>query len=318
MNKILHATEIKPNFNELKATWTTMLSKYFTLDGKLKHEFEKHVNCPYCDEKSQSDEFNLNGFRHVKCAKCETLYVSPRLNDKCIEELYSNEYYSEMYQNSMIPIFDQRKEKIGKSKYGQILNHSKVKNGRVLDIGAGIGEVSSVFKDNGWSTHLTEMNKSAIEWLRSRNHDEVFHGAFDQYKSEHKFDVIMAWGVVEHVVDPINFLKKACSMLKPNGIFVSEVPHGNCLLADYAKISNKDPERILMGEQHIVLYSINAYENIHTDANFKKVHVQTNGLDFSTILKINNLALPDHFISEVQNSIDSNQYGDLIRGFWTV
>ena len=161
------------------------------------------------------------------------------------------------------------------------------------------------------------MNSRAYDWLLTRKYHEVFHGTFDDYKTTEKFDVIMAWGVVEHVLDPHQFLLKVKSLLKPGGIFVSEVPHGNCLLVDYSRNTGKDPERILMGEQHIVLYSKQAYEELHKNAGFSLVHVQTNGLDFSTILKINNQSLDDKIILDIQRSLDENYYGDLLRGFWS-
>jgi SAM-dependent methyltransferase len=317
MNHVVHAIDVKPKFDELKAIWTKMLARFFDEKGALKPDFSKVVPCPFCDTNKTTAEFTLNGFRHVECTNCQTLYVTPRLNDRCIEELYSDEYYAEMYESSMLPAFEVRKEKIGKSKFAQILKQSPVSKGRVLDIGGGIGEVSDVFRDNGWQTHITEMNKRAIKWLKTRNYTEVFEGLFDQYQTDHQFDVIMAWGVVEHVLDPNAFLTRVNHLLKPGGIFVSEVPHGNCLLVDYARSSGKDPERILMGEQHIVLYSKPAYEKLHQRAGLIPVHVQTNGLDVSTILKINQQAIAEPVLLEMQNAIDANEHGDLLRGFWT-
>ena len=70
-------------------------------------------------------------------------------------------------------------------------------------------------------------------------------------------------------------------------------------------------------EQHIVLYSLNAYRGIHTNAGLNELHIQTNGLDFSTILDMNESSLDDRIISESQDLIDNKLYGDLLRGFWT-
>lgn len=314
---VVNAVDVKPNFDELKTIWSKMLAQFFDQNGVLKPEYSKGVNCPHCKSSSVAKAFNLNGFNHVECTECETLYVTPRLKDSAIEELYSDEFYSEFYQNSMLPAFELRKEKIGKRKFNQIMEYSKVKKGKVLDIGCGIGEVSDVFLDNGWDTHVTEMNPRAYQWLKTRSHKDTFHGTFDDFQTAQKFDVVMAWGVVEHVVDPHQFLSKVKSLLKPGGVFVSEVPHGNCLLVDYSRNTGRDPERILMGEQHIVLYSKKAYEQIHVKAGFSPLHVQTNGLDFSTILKINNQKLDDSIILDVQQALDEQYYGDLLRGFWT-
>ncbi|AXX16226.1 MULTISPECIES: hypothetical protein [Leptospira] len=68
-----------------------------------------------------------------------------------------------MYTRSMLPIFEKRKQLIGYKKYSQIINHLSANlKGKILDIGAGIGEVVDVFKEESWETHAIEMNQVAI------------------------------------------------------------------------------------------------------------------------------------------------------------
>ena len=317
MEQILRADEIKPDFEGLKNKWGEMLKKYY-LDAKtLNPKYTLEVPCTHCGSKSIDQSFDLNGFRHKTCSECKTLYVSPRLSDTCIEELYCDDYYSEMYTRSMLPAFEKRKQLIGRRKYAQAVSYwGGQGRGRVLDIGAGIGEVSDVFRDEGWSTHAIEMNSVAAEWLRGCGHEEVFHGSFEDYTTNHKFDIIMAWGVVEHVVDPDAFLRRVHELLVPGGLFVSEVPHGQCLLVDMARKTGMDPKRILMGEQHIVLYSTKAYNVLHERNGLEKIHLQTNGLDFDTIFKEKKICVSDDVLAPMQECIDEKLYGDLLRGFW--
>ena len=67
-----------------------------------------------------------------------------------------------------------------------------------------------------------EVNGAAIEHLKNIG-IKVFEDSFFNYNSNGKFDVIMAWGVIEHITDPSLFLDKVYSMLNPSGVFVSEV-----------------------------------------------------------------------------------------------
>lgn len=109
MERILRADEIKPDFEGLKNRWEEMLRKYY-LDAKiLNPKYTLEVPCTHCGSKSIEQSFDLNGFSHKTCSECKTLYVSPRLNDTAIEELYSDDYYSEMYTRSMLPVFEKRK-----------------------------------------------------------------------------------------------------------------------------------------------------------------------------------------------------------------
>lgn len=317
MAQILRADDIKPDFEGLKSKWKEMLGKYYLDSKALNPQYTLKIPCPHCGSESIDSQFDLNGFCHKTCSKCKTLYVSPRLNDACIAELYSDDYYSEMYTRSMLPVFEKRKQLIGRRKFTQTIScWGGAKTGRVLDIGAGIGEVTDVFREEGWHSHAIEMNKIAVEWLKGRGHEEVFHGTLDQYKARQKFDIIMAWGVVEHVVDPDAFLTKVHELLAPDGLFVSEVPHGQCLLVDMARKTGLDPQRILMGEQHIVLYSTKAYTDLHERNGLKQVFLQTNGLDFSTLFKELNISVEDNVLASMQECIDMQLYGDLLRGFW--
>ena len=154
-NRITSPEQVKPNFIKVKEHWKNLLSKYYTSDGKLNSNYIIDVDCPHCASKKRAKSFELNAFHHHVCVDCECVYVSPRLNNDALDELYADEYYSEMYNKSMIPFFDKRKELIGQSKYSQVIDsiesirQNKLKPLRVLDIGAGIGEVISVFNDNG-------------------------------------------------------------------------------------------------------------------------------------------------------------------------
>lgn len=317
VGKSLRADDIKADFENLKTRWNQMLRKYFVSEQTLDTKYTIETSCPHCNSIKIVASFLLNGFWHKICESCKIVYVSPRLKNEFIEELYADEYYSEMYARSMLPLFDKRKELIGKSKYSQSIHHwGGTSPGRVLDIGGGIGEVIDVYRENKWQTHVTEMNLVAIDWLKKRGFTEVFHGSLDAYDPTNEFDIIMAWGVVEHVINPDVFLQKVVSMLKPGGVFISEVPHGQSLLIDYSRKTGLDPKRILMGEQHIVLYSIQAYTDLHERNGLDKIHLQTNGLDVSTIFKESGVNISDEMLTPLQESVDEKMYGDLLRGFW--
>ncbi len=314
---VINASDVKPNFSKVKEVWQEMLSEYYEHNNMLKEEFIVDVNCPHCDSNDSHSSFDLNGFNHKTCSNCDSVYVSPRLNDECLHKLYSDNYYSEMFTKSMIPFFDKRKQFIGENKYTQINEYfsAKESQNKVLDIGCGVGEVIDVFKDNGWDCEAIELNPVASEWLKRRG-IKVFNDTLDNYHSDQEFDLIMAWNVIEHVTNPKEFIKKSFDLLRPGGLFVSEVPHGNSMLIDYCRSSGLDPLRILQGEQHIMLYSIPAYKELHEMCGFKSELIQTNGLDLGTILDCAEVEASRDLISLIQDLVDSKLYGDLLRGFW--
>jgi len=321
ITKITAPEQVKPNFTNVKERWKKLLDKYYDDDGSLNSNHTIDVDCPHCSSKRKKNSFDLNAFHHHSCVDCKCVYVSPRLKNSALEELYEDEYYSEMYNQSMLPFFDKRKELIGQSKYIQVIEcvqevrKTQTKSLRVLDIGAGIGEVISVFNDNGHDCEAIEVNKIAIKQLKDLK-IKVFDDSFYNFNSIEKFDVIMAWGVVEHITDPSLFLDKVYSLLNPSGVFVSEVPHSESVLVDYCQKTGKDPLRILQGEQHIILYSNQAYCELHEKSGLNKHLVKTNGLDISTIFSINDQDIDENVKTDVQSSLDDLMKGDLLRGFW--
>lgn len=317
MSDPLRPGDIKAELQELGSVWSLMLTQFFR-DGELDEACSVEVPCPHCGHTEVEQVFRLKGFRHGTCVSCATVYVSPRLTDDCIEELYSNEYYNTLYMTSILPMFTQRTQLLGRGKFDQLAALLGGQSaGRVLDIGAGVGEILEVFRDEGWATHAIEMNEKAVDWLSERGHTEVFHGRLQDYdEATHNFDVIMAWGVVEHVLDADDFLTRVHGLLAPGGMFVSEVPHAQSLLVDVVRRSGMDPGRIVMGEQHIKLYSVGAYTELHERNGLVLAHMQTNGLDVSTLLEKDKSFLPDGLLAAMQQSIDARSYGDLLRGFW--
>jgi len=314
--KSISANELKPRFQELKDQWDEKLKQFFLEENKLNPEFSMVVACPHCASSSVEETFDLNGFVHHRCAECRTIYVSPRLNETCTKEIF-DDYYQEMYTRSMLSVFEERKALIGRRKFRQAASFTTIDGaGRVLDIGAGIGEVIDVFRDEGWTTHAIEPNNAAAEWLLKRGHQEVHRGTLESYISPHKFDVIMAWSVIEHAEKPDQFIKKVCELLATDGVFVSEEPHGESLLVDMVRDTGMDPKRILMGEQHVILYSTQAYLDLHEKNGLENIHLQTNGLDIDTIFQHYNMGAADNISMAIQKGIDSKLYGDLLRGFW--
>lgn len=103
MGKIIRADDIKGDFENLKTRWNQMLRKYFVSEQTLDDKYTMETPCPHCNSISIIANFLLNGFWHRTCEKCKTIYVSPRLKNDFILELYADEYYSEFYTRSMLP-----------------------------------------------------------------------------------------------------------------------------------------------------------------------------------------------------------------------
>ena len=120
MNVPLRPGDVMTDREELGFVWSSLLSRFFR-DRELDEACSVEVACPHCGHTEVEQVFRLKGFRHGTCVSCETVYVSPRLTDECIEELYSNEYYNTLYITSVLPMFKQRTRLLGRGKFDQLV-----------------------------------------------------------------------------------------------------------------------------------------------------------------------------------------------------
>jgi SAM-dependent methyltransferase len=107
---------------------------------------------------------------------------------------------------------------------------SKNPRARILDIGCGAGANAAVIKKAHPETHYLgiEPNARAAEMVREVV-DEVFHGMLEDWLAtnpQEPYDAVILSDVVEHVVDPVGFMRKLAEHPATRGAtFVISVPN---------------------------------------------------------------------------------------------
>ncbi|MDH0089856.1 class I SAM-dependent methyltransferase [Achromobacter mucicolens] len=96
---------------------------------------------------------------------------------------------------------------------------------RVLEIGCGTGYLLSLLQARGADVVGIEPGGQGGE-SGNRYGVRVIKGFFPTTAITDKFDVIIAYGVLEHIIDPVQFLKDVANSLRPGGTAYIAVP--NC------------------------------------------------------------------------------------------
>jgi SAM-dependent methyltransferase len=98
--------------------------------------------------------------------------------------------------------------------------------GRLLDVGCGNGAFIAGMANLGWDVAGVEPDRAAVEAAKRRFGLEVMWSSFEeaQFPSD-SFDVITMSHVIEHVPDPVRFLREAKRVLKPRGRVVVVTPN---------------------------------------------------------------------------------------------
>lgn len=108
----------------------------------------------------------------------------------------------------------------------EILSHY-VSNGNVLDVGCASGMFLELASKAGWSIAGVEPSARLFEKAKHRlGRSAMILRATLQKANlpEAAFDAITLWDVLEHVREPIPFLKVCRSLLKPRGLLFINVP----------------------------------------------------------------------------------------------
>lgn len=94
-----------------------------------------------------------------------------------------------------------------------------------LDIGCGIGDVSSFIATKGWSGKAIDISEKAVDAAKTRLSDyPVKVEKMSFFSEKDKFNTIIAFDVIEHIENDGEAIIKISDLLEPNGYFVMIVP----------------------------------------------------------------------------------------------
>jgi len=120
--------------------------------------------------------------------------------------------------------FISRKEKIL-----SVFNKYISRSGKVIEVGAGTGNVSQYLIAGGYNVAVGEMHFNGLKYaqqygIRDCYQFDLFNPPFEDY-----FDTIGLFDVLEHLDDDILALKQCSAMLKSSGKIVLTIPAFNFL-----------------------------------------------------------------------------------------
>jgi len=242
--------------------------------------------------------------RHVKCRKCQLVYVNPiekasRINDN----------YSEM-ENIDASIIRRSRLLATKSQVKLIKRYKS--NTTLLDIGCGEGFFLFNASKAGYVTKGVELSRDAARYARKEFGMDVEAKPLEELQLvENHFDVVTLWVVLEHVPYPLPLLKEVHRMLKPGGLLAVSTPNVGSMLA---KILGKRWWEIR--RVHINQFTTKTLMDILLNAEFKNVssvcYRETISLLylFTPILKylkvyekVKTLLYPDSILGKIMNTI---------------
>ncbi len=223
--------------------------------------------CPICHDKPHR-KYRINKYQYYECRHCAALFLYPMPSLKTLKRYYHSEF---QYSAGLA-----QEERIRK-RANLILKNLKQMNpkGRtLLDIGSGYGYFLDEAKKSGLKTYGIEPSKRLLQSIpvKQLTGKHLFNGTFQQYikkTNKQTFDFIIASHVIEHMRDPLRFIRQANQLMNRNGIFYIETPNYSSWLAR----SEKEHYTFLTPPDHIWLLSSKSLQLIVV--RFPELHIES-------------------------------------------
>jgi SAM-dependent methyltransferase len=183
--------------------------------------------CPLCGSDRRGFSFRLHGgYGVARCSECGFHYLYPRLIESAMQVIYRESSYYEGgacgYADTSYPV----QQFALRATFKHLLRNLAQRGltgGELLEIGCGYGylldEASSFFSRRVG----TDFSPEGAEIARETG-AEVYVGGVEQVPSDAKFDCVIGTQLIEHVYEPVSFVKQLVAHTRPGGHIVLATP----------------------------------------------------------------------------------------------
>lgn len=169
-----------------------------------------------------------------KCKDCRFVFSNPYVPEEDITAFYSQledrEYSTEAEGRSKN--FSTIFKRLSRLRDGQ--GKRDTQPAGLLDIGAAGGIFLDMARRNGYHIEGIEPSEFLVNEADERYGIKLFKGTVEEYQTDKKFSVITLLDIVEHLVNPDDFMNKVDRLIQENGILVVVTPDVGSLAARLA------------------------------------------------------------------------------------
>jgi SAM-dependent methyltransferase len=244
--------------------------------------------CLVCGCRDRCNLYDLqqvSGITHqvVRCHSCGLVFLDPLPKDEEIEARYLDPNYPlSAYFKHMAAGYEHRAEVEPYQKGLELAECLLGGQGRVLDIGCSTGVFLDLARKRGWETVGVEISPHFVAYARSTFGLEVYQGRLrDQNFKLESFDLITMWDFLEHVRDPLWYLKEAYRLLREGGLVLVLTPNEHSLLKKTTFLSHRATlgrwgyaVGVVYDLHHLYYFSDRTLKELLARAGLKVLHIR--------------------------------------------
>ncbi|MDQ6984050.1 MAG: class I SAM-dependent methyltransferase [Ghiorsea sp.] len=198
----------------------------------------------------------------LSCEHCDVTFFEPLPTPAELAQHYSKAYTFYKGDNFKAQ---------GKG-YAFAKKYLKHKNkGNFIDIGCASGDVlAGVREASNWQVFGTDINPEVVANVREKLQLDVRVGEIEHIKfDEDFFDFIRVQDILEHVPQPLAFLKECRRIIRDDGLLYLSVPNGLADVQNLIDYYNKYNKAGFSGAGHIYFFSIAALNKLFKSCGFQ-------------------------------------------------
>lgn len=188
------------------------------------------MNCRLCGSQELKTLYRSQrySFEVIRCRGCKLISVENPPAEDTLREMYSDAESTLHFSGAM------HNDKV-RQRHQQVLiditallsntdRHVAGSSLRLFDIGAGTGDFLNEAREAGFEVSGNEFSTAAIRLAWERYHIQLDSRSLSQDDRNGFFDVVTMWGLLEHVLDPLDVLTQAMRLLRPGGVLYIYTP----------------------------------------------------------------------------------------------
>ena len=201
-----------------------MISQESTANVSAKLEYPA---CLICGSDRREFPFRLHDqYSVARCTPCGFYYLYPRVIEGAMQEAYRQPSYYEGGACGYADTSYTAQESALRATFKRLLHNladRRLTGGTLLEVGCGYGYLLDEARPYFDHRVGTEFSPQGAEIARATG-AEVFVGGIEQISAERMFDCILAIQVIEHVYQPLTFVKQLINHTQPEGHIIIATP----------------------------------------------------------------------------------------------
>lgn len=190
---------------------------------------QKDLECLLCQDENIKFLVEKSDFSIFKCKGCGLIFCHPMPTEEYLDKFYQNfalTTYFQQYAEEKA-LMSKRAMEV-KIRIAQELAGKRFE--RFLDVGCGFGYDLEAAIEMGMECTGIEKDYAAVRFAKELfdldiENKELFECSFP----ENHFDIVHVNQLIEHIPDPITFLREIYRIMKPRGILIMGTPNTNSL-----------------------------------------------------------------------------------------